>query len=266
MKHRNRLILIVLVILLICIPLLNNKKEGFEERQIPLNLFQTWETMDLPPKMKELVETIKKDNPAFYYELFDDSKCAKFIQTYFEPDVLKAYISLVPGAYKADLWRYCVLYIHGGIYMDIKLRPVNGFKLSSVIDKEYFVRDRNGSTSTDNNHCVWNGFMVCYPGSDICKKAIDQIVKNVNTGYYGINPLYPTGPCLLMNYFSQSEILSFPFSYKPKEGSKNYSIIDKSGNDILITDEDVYNEQKQFSNIKYYDTLWREKNIYQKST
>jgi len=26
---------------------------------------------------------------------------------------------LIPGAYKADLFRYCVLLIHGGVYADV---------------------------------------------------------------------------------------------------------------------------------------------------
>ena len=48
---------------------------------------------------------------------------------------------MVPGAYKADLWRYCILYIYGGIYIDIKLEPINGFRFRELLDKEYFVLD-----------------------------------------------------------------------------------------------------------------------------
>ena len=32
---------------------------------IPLNIFQTWHTLDLPPKMKENVELLRRQNPEF---------------------------------------------------------------------------------------------------------------------------------------------------------------------------------------------------------
>ena len=49
---------------------------------------------------------IKNLNPKFNYFLFDDNDCREFIRLNFRPDVLNAYDRLIPGAYKADLWRY----------------------------------------------------------------------------------------------------------------------------------------------------------------
>ena len=53
------------------------------------------------------------------YEYYNDEDCREFIETYFENKVLKAYDSLIPTAYKADLFRYCILYVKGGIYGDL---------------------------------------------------------------------------------------------------------------------------------------------------
>ena len=33
--------------------------------------------------------------------------------------VYDAYTRIKPGAFKSDLWRYCVLYVYGGFYIDI---------------------------------------------------------------------------------------------------------------------------------------------------
>ena len=96
---------------------------------IPLNLFQTWHTLDLPPKMKNSVELLKRQNPEFTYYLYDDKMCRDFIEQNYDKDVLYSFDKLKPGAYKSDLWRYCVLYKYGGIYLDIKFNCVNGFKL-----------------------------------------------------------------------------------------------------------------------------------------
>ena len=125
----------------------NNKHmEGMENNisnsVIPLHIYQTWHSKKLPPKMRECVEKLKKDNPEFKHHLYDDSMCRKYIKQNYSKDVLDAFDKLVPGAYKADLWRYCILYKEGGIYLDIKFQCTKGFKLIKLTHKEHFVLDR----------------------------------------------------------------------------------------------------------------------------
>ena len=109
---------------------------------IPLNIFQTWYTLDLPENMRRNIDLLKQNNPEFKHYLYDDEMCRNFIKENFNNDTLWAFDKLRPGAYKADLWRYCVLYIHGGIYLDIKFRSLNNFRLIELTDKEYWVKDR----------------------------------------------------------------------------------------------------------------------------
>ena len=162
---------------------------------IPLNIYQTWHTKKLPPKMFESVNLIKNLNPRFNYQLFDDDDCREFIKNNFEERVLHAFDSLIPGAYKADLWRYCILYKNGGIYLDIKYRPLNNFRFITMTEKEHWVldADKNG---------IYNALMVCRPGNEILLKAINKIVENVKTKFYGNSSLEPTGPLLLSSFFS----------------------------------------------------------------
>lgn len=112
-----------------------------------------------------------------------------------------AYKKNIPGAYKADLMRYCILYTNGGIYLDSKMKPINGFELNNVIDKEYFVRDFK-----ESGQGVCNGFMVCKPRNERLLNAINRIAKNVKDRYYGYSSLEPTGPLLLKNFFTEDEI------------------------------------------------------------
>lgn len=51
---------------------------------IPLKIYQTWYTKNLPPKMKERVELLKVDNPQFEHCLFDDNDCREFIKNNFQ--------------------------------------------------------------------------------------------------------------------------------------------------------------------------------------
>lgn len=113
----------------------------------PIPFFQTWccenssvtprvdssswgdlKNAGLPPKMYDCV----RDNLIFnrvgedcIHYLFNDRDCREFIMREYPPDVLTAYDRLIPTAFKADLWRYCVLYKYGGVYLDVKYGGVS---------------------------------------------------------------------------------------------------------------------------------------------
>jgi mannosyltransferase OCH1-like enzyme len=223
--------------------------------EIPLNIYQTWHTKKLPSGMAESVEIIKILNPRFNHYLFDDNDCREFIQNNFDPSVLHAYNSLIPGAYKADLWRYCILYIKGGLYLDIKLKCINGFKLIELTEKEHFVKDRL-------SFGIYNALMVCKAGNPLLLKAINKIVENVKNRYYGPNALSPTGPKLLGDIIQNS-------NYKKNVDLLHYSrggyVIYKK-RFVISTEYPQYNNERTntYKNLKTkrYDALWNERNVY----
>ena len=160
------------------------------DNKIPLYIFQTWNSYKLPVGMFNAVNNLTKNNQEFKYFLFDDERCRKFIKHNFSVSIYNAYTRLIPGAYKADLWRYCVLYKHGGIYMDMRYTPHHNYKLINLINQEHFVKDIEG-------YNIYNAFMVCNAGNPLLKKCIDQIVSNVKNKNHGSSFLSPTGPELL---------------------------------------------------------------------
>ena len=168
---------------------------------IPLKLFQTWHNKELPLKMKETVETLKKQNPEFEHHIYTLDECMEFIKEKFDEKVLNAYNRLVPLAYKADLWRYCILYKYGGIYLDIKYSCVNNFKLFDLTDKEHFVQDRQEYYINKNG--ISQAFLVSKPNNLLLLECINKIVENVNNNYYGFNSLYPTGPGLIGDLYDK---------------------------------------------------------------
>ena len=222
---------------------------------IPLDIYQTWTTKDLPPKMRERVEILKRQNPRFRHHLYDDNDCREFIKTHFRPDVLEAYDSLIPGAYKADLWRLCVLFINGGIYMDIKLICTNGFKLIELTENNHFVKDRPVNS-------IFNSLMVSQKGNIFLFKCIRQIVENMKNNYYGNCPLSPTGPVLLGNIIISNK-LQINVDLKHYEGG-GYVIYKNIF--IISTEYPEYNHERTTTynniNTKRYDQLWNERKIY----
>ena len=207
--------------------------------------------------MKYYVDKLITDNPEFTHHLFDDNECREFIEKHFSPQILDAYDRLIPGAYKADLWRCCVLYVHGGIYLDIKYQCVDGFKLIALTEKEYFVRDRKYDEIG-----IYNALMVCKPDNPILLKCIDKIVENVNTKFYGKNPLQPTGPQLLNKFFTPYEIQNMELALDDTGEFINYTTRGQKQIHILYIYPEYRAEQKLMSKTKYYADLWRARNVY----
>lgn len=224
--------------------------------QVPCNIYQTWHTKDLPPKMKERVDLLKRQNPGFQYFLFDDNDCREFIKTYFRPDVLNAYNRLKPGAYKADLWRYCVLFIKGGIYLDIKLVCVNNFKLRHLTFDNHFVNERSHHVG------IYNALIVSYPKNIFLYQAIRQIVQNVEAQFYGKSPLEPTGPELLGSLIIRNNSkLNIDLQHHNDGGYILYK-----GQKVISTEYPEYDKERahvyKTTNNPRYDELWHMRQIY----
>lgn len=236
--------------------------------QIPKIIYQTWQTHDLPYNMRSSSEQIKNLHPDFEYKLFDDIDCRNFIKEHFDYTVLHAYDRLIPGAYKADLWRYCILYITGGIYLDIKYICSPGFNFNSIINKPHWVLDNNDID-------IYNALMICQKQSPILRYCIRQIVINVNINYYGKNALYPTGPGLLKNaidmFYNNTKDVYLKHKIKNNIDMKHHAIghnkfIYYNKKRILQMYENYYNDLNKYSKIPSYGYFWNKRQIYHPPT
>lgn len=221
---------------------------------IPLNIYQTWHTKNIPEKMSNAINLIKNLNPRFNYQLFDDNDCREFIKNNFENNVLYAFDSLIPGAYKADLWRYCILYKNGGVYLDIKYKPLNNFRFITLTEKEHWVLDAD-------KYGIYNALMVCKPGNEILLKAINKIVENVKNKFYGSSSLEPTGPLLLSTFFNQNEKNNFDMRHSFYNSLEN-RFIHFNGFLIFKSYTDYLKEHSSNKRVAHYHDLWTNKNIY----
>ena len=231
---------------------------------IPKKLFQTWHSKTLPPKMQENVAAIQRQNPELEYFLYDDNDCANYIKKHFSDEVVDAYNKLLPGAYKADLWRYCVMYIDGGVYLDIKYKCVDGFKFIDIMDREHFVLDRYNFWKP-GTYGIYNAFIVAKRENPVLMKAIQAIVRNTQTNFYGYNCLYPTGPGLLGElYFGNiNGNINMLNDFEMVHNHINSTAYIIYENQIILIDYDEYRkEQKINQKRKHYSELWRQRAIY----
>jgi len=137
----------------------------------------------LPPQYnsdklhKNTLKNIKKwiiinDDLNIEQKIWTNDECRYFLKKNFSSDVIKYYDSQNDGRFKSDLWRLCVLYIYGGVYVDIDQEPIE--KLSSFIDFENI--DFCGVTNMERFN-LSNGFIYAKKGSKIIKQNIDETIK-----------------------------------------------------------------------------------------
>jgi len=102
--------------------------------------------------------------------------CKVFLEKYYGSKAVEIFNNFNYGAYKADFWRYCMLYVFGGYYFDIKTN------FQKHID-EIFTDKRPNTWYTvlatpTNKSTIYNGIIATPPFNKILKNAITYILYN----------------------------------------------------------------------------------------
>jgi len=158
---------------------------------IPRQIFQTWKTKAIPARMEKAMQTIRSLNPDWKYRLFDDRECRQYLTQHFSPNVVRAFDTVIPGAFKADIWRYAVLWREGGVYLDADFEEY--IPLSDILlpeDQLVSVKDRDCAGQS----AVFQAFIATVPGHPVLRRALDLSVENVLGKKMGVSPLDITGP------------------------------------------------------------------------
>ena len=169
-------IIIYLIIILLIFYVLNrfDKIEGFSNNEIlepiPKVIISTYYDKNKIPQ--KVFENIKKYAHDYQYIVFDDNQIITFLKKYYPPNVLNAFHELHKGAHKADLFRYCYLYIYGGIYLDIKTQLIE--PIEKTFNKPY----TNFYTVLSlHKPTIYQGIIACAPKNPIFLQLIDHIVN-----------------------------------------------------------------------------------------
>lgn len=176
-------------------------------QKIPRVIYQTNSRNEVPDLMAKSIDLLCERNPSYDYQYFDDSSARNFIAITYPREVLEAYDTLVPGAYKADLFRYCLLYEKGGVYLDTGFHPVGGSQLHPVDTKKLddIILPNDTFLSAEDNFTgrIYNAFLCVTPKHPILKEAIELAVARISKREYTGSDLGITGPVLLAEAFEK---------------------------------------------------------------
>mmetsp|Transcript_23502 Transcript_23502/g.31134 ORF Transcript_23502/g.31134 Transcript_23502/m.31134 type:complete len:485 (-) Transcript_23502:729-2183(-) len=185
-------------------------------RLVPRIVHQTWfepVNMEKYPNMSRLIESWKQSG--WEYRFYSDEASASFIETHFPPEVLEAYNSITPGAFKADLFRYCTLLINGGVYADMDVLLEANLDAVISADAGFIVPVDQPGIEANHRICLWNGLIAVAPGHPFLAKVIEVVVNNIRNRFTSVDydnllcpepelsvlhrydMLFTAGPCIL---------------------------------------------------------------------
>lgn len=187
---------------------------------------------------KKIYMTYKKHIPKFVCDRWTnlnndykidfslDKDCVSFLKEHFNDYIANLFQFIPVGMYKADLWRLCKLYIHGGVYADVDLVPYLNI---DTLDKNitfYSCLAAGGS-------CIFQAFM--------------------------INFSKPKNPLIL--HFLLSFLMNNPYTYSNGPCNDMYNCIKYNLNNSVIVSDKKYDMDKIKINIIVGSSKQNNKNI-----
>lgn len=173
---------------------------------IPKIIHQTGPYMMFP----DHVEDLKKLNPGWEYRFYTDLDCRRFISEHYNSEVWRAYEQINPsyGAARADLFKYLVMEVMGGVYLDIKstatkpldeiLLPSDKYLLSHWTGKKCRGWGKYPELGPKGEYQQW--FIVSEPDHPFLDRAISRVLHNIHSykpetfGVGKMGTLRTTGP------------------------------------------------------------------------
>ena len=155
-----------------------NKVNIFVE-EIPKIIFRTgkWTIEEIPNVVMEVYKETIRLNPGYKFVYFDNNDCYNFIKD-FNPSYLLHYNKLIPTAYKADLFRYLLLYKYGGCYGDMTQEIYIPYdKLCDGFDR-VFCRD-----SLSDKLGLYNALMCVKPLDSVVYQVLEIVKKSGGINY-----------------------------------------------------------------------------------
>lgn len=172
---------------------------------VPKIVMQTWKTADVPEKWKPGFASVDKHlaKNGWHHVLLTDVDNDAFVREHF-PWFHETFSNLPYGIQRADAIRYCYLYVHGGMYMDLDMELLSGKRLENELRKAaksvptaevFVVRSSNVHSSFTNS------FMASKPKSEVWLRALRSIQQNPNGAWWSVGKhmkvMSSTGPTML---------------------------------------------------------------------
>jgi mannosyltransferase OCH1-like enzyme len=252
-------------------------REQNPKQKIPRILSTTLNTRQrISSEVHDCIRNNKDINPEYAFYCYDDKDCLQFLSEHFPKRVRDAFEKLNPGAFKSDLFRYCLLYIQGGVYIDANKRLLKPLHQLIQPDTEMvLVMDRRVNIIGWNVHpdpmfqSIFQSFIATVPRHPFLQSCIEKSVENIENNYYGKTPLDITGPSMMGYQFYHfygkwlhQGLMSNSFIVLKHDRVGRY-VKDVDGQKVIHAHmPNKRKNQKRFWKQDYYGIAWKKRMVY----
>jgi mannosyltransferase OCH1-like enzyme len=155
--------------------------------KIPNIIHQTFCSKILPLEIANVIKQNKQVCKNCKFIFYDDEDCELLIKNNFNDEIYNTYKKINPcyGAMRADFFRYCVLYLYGGIYLDIKSKIT--YPLFTLIKKDDLcildIPRRNLEPWRTNCPTYEQWLLIFAPRHPYLLSMINQMYQYINNKY-----------------------------------------------------------------------------------
>ena len=175
---------------------------------IPKVIYQTYSSKSKIPWLAKFhIRQMRRMNPEYEYQFYDDAAIENFIRKEFDEDIYQQYLKITIGAAKADFFRYAILLKKGGIYLDLDSR------IAGNLDN--WIRPEDNAIITAERHpgmfVQWA--LVYDKGHPFMQKTFENVLDNIKNNRYPNDIHKMTGPTVysdsIRSCLSDDETISY---------------------------------------------------------
>jgi hypothetical protein len=155
-------------------------------------IFQTVASLaQTSPRLREIMHGLQARNPTWGYRLYEDADIDEYVRLHWAGTrEERAFFSLSRdyGPARADLWRYLIIYQHGGFYADAKCLCTQ--PLNDLVDRHrrgdvfavlyYWMNNYDSRAFIGNTMGEIGQFYLLYSaGHPLLRAVLDRVVANI---------------------------------------------------------------------------------------
>ena len=156
-------------------------KINYDFGNVPRIIHQTWDTADsIPDCCQKVIIQNKALNPSWAYAFYSLVDRRDLIMKYFDSHILDAYDKLPHTTASSDLFRMCCLYVHGGLYIDLKSSCGDlSWLIEKINQKLMYCKWPYGTGEWNHQHHAATSFLLWPAHHPVLKIAIEEAVRRI---------------------------------------------------------------------------------------
>ena len=160
------------------------------DQRIPNIVYQTWLEDSFGASHVAAIKVFRDLNHDYTFEFFDEARVQAYMEKHWrDHPIYDVFRNARFGPLRTDIWRYCLIYERGGVYVDVSksihipLREIVTSEVACVVSWEdkAFPPPRSLAAARRLQHpdrILINWAIIAAPGHPLLRRAIDGIVAS----------------------------------------------------------------------------------------